>query len=62
MPRAFFTAVEEAAHRALRQGLHGWQVTGRLVTAALARAGTAVFEPLRGFLSPPSPASRPRRW
>jgi ribosomal protection tetracycline resistance protein len=32
MPPAFFTAVEETVHEALRQGLHGWQVTGCLVT------------------------------
>ena len=87
MPPAFFTAVEETVHSALRQGLHGWQVTGCLVTmthsgywprqshahgtfdksmsstagdfrnltplvvmAALAAAGTAVFEPLHRFL------------
>ncbi|HSZ43050.1 MAG TPA: translation factor GTPase family protein [Trebonia sp.] len=32
MPPAFFTAVEETVHEALREGLHGWQVTGCLVT------------------------------
>jgi ribosomal protection tetracycline resistance protein len=32
MPRAFFKAVEETVHEALRQGLHGWQVTDCTVT------------------------------
>jgi ribosomal protection tetracycline resistance protein len=32
MPYAFFAAVEETVHAALRQGLHGWQVTDVLVT------------------------------
>ena len=32
MPYAFFVAVEETVHAALRQGLHGWQVTDVLVT------------------------------
>jgi ribosomal protection tetracycline resistance protein len=32
MPYAFFVAVEEAVHAALRQGLHGWQVSDVLVT------------------------------
>ncbi len=32
MPYAFFAAVEETVHTALRQGLHGWQVTDVLVT------------------------------
>jgi len=32
MPPAFFKAVEETVHETLTQGLHGWQVTGCLVT------------------------------
>ena len=32
MPIAFFRAVEETLHEALRQGLHGWQVTDLTVT------------------------------
>jgi ribosomal protection tetracycline resistance protein len=32
MPRAFFTAVEETVHEALRQGLQGWQVIDCTVT------------------------------
>jgi ribosomal protection tetracycline resistance protein len=32
MPYAFFAAVEETVHAALRQGLRGWQVTDVLVT------------------------------
>jgi ribosomal protection tetracycline resistance protein len=32
MPFAFFTAVEETVTAALRQGLHGWQVTDCVVT------------------------------
>ncbi|HEX8008998.1 MAG TPA: GTP-binding protein, partial [Trebonia sp.] len=32
MPSAFFTAVEETVREALTQGVHGWQVTGCLVT------------------------------
>jgi ribosomal protection tetracycline resistance protein len=32
MPRAFFKSVEETVHEALRQGLHGWQVTDCTVT------------------------------
>ncbi len=32
MPRAFFKAVEETVHEALRLGLHGWQVTDCTVT------------------------------
>ena len=32
MPPAFFTAVEEAVHATLAQGLHGWQVTDCRVT------------------------------
>jgi ribosomal protection tetracycline resistance protein len=32
MPPAFFATVEETVHETLRQGLHGWQVTGALVT------------------------------
>jgi ribosomal protection tetracycline resistance protein len=32
MPPAFFKAVEETVHKTLTQGLHGWQVTGCLVT------------------------------
>ena len=32
MPRAFFAAVQESVHGALRQGLYGWQVTDCLVT------------------------------
>ncbi|MFC4858589.1 GTP-binding protein [Actinophytocola glycyrrhizae] len=32
MPYAFFVAVEETVHTALRQGLSGWQVTDVLVT------------------------------
>jgi ribosomal protection tetracycline resistance protein len=32
MPPAFFAAVEDTVHATLRQGLHGWQVTGCLVT------------------------------
>ena len=32
MPYAFFAAVEETVHSALRQGLHGWQVTDVVVT------------------------------
>ena len=46
MPSAFFTAVEETVTATLRQGLHGWQVTGlrrdddplRLLAAAEPRA------------------------
>jgi ribosomal protection tetracycline resistance protein len=32
MPPAFFTAVEETVRETLTQGIHGWQVTGCLVT------------------------------
>jgi ribosomal protection tetracycline resistance protein len=32
MPRAFFKAVEETVHEALRQGLNGWEVTDCVVT------------------------------
>jgi ribosomal protection tetracycline resistance protein len=32
LPLAFLRAVEETVHRTLRQGLHGWQVTGGTVT------------------------------
>jgi ribosomal protection tetracycline resistance protein len=32
MPLAFFKAVEETVHDALREGLHGWQVEGAVVT------------------------------
>jgi ribosomal protection tetracycline resistance protein len=32
MPVAFFKAVEETVHETLRQGIHGWQVTGVMVT------------------------------
>ena len=32
MPSAFFTAMEETVHDALRQGLHGWLVTDCVVT------------------------------
>ncbi|MEU5153668.1 translation factor GTPase family protein [Glycomyces sp. NPDC021274] len=32
MPFAFFKAVEETVHDALREGLHGWQVEGAAVT------------------------------
>ena len=32
MPQAFFAAVQETVHEALRQGLHGWQVTDCMVT------------------------------
>ena len=32
MPYAFFVAVEETVHDALRQGLHGWSVTDVVVT------------------------------
>jgi ribosomal protection tetracycline resistance protein len=32
LPLAFLRAVEETVHRTLRQGLHGWQVTGCTVT------------------------------
>jgi ribosomal protection tetracycline resistance protein len=32
MPPAFFAAVEDTVRATLRQGLHGWQVTGCLVT------------------------------
>jgi ribosomal protection tetracycline resistance protein len=86
MPYAFFTAVEETVRSALRQGVHGWEVTDVLVTmthagywarqshshgtfdksmsstagdfrnvtplvlmAALAAAGTRVYEPMHRF-------------
>ena len=86
MPFAFFTAVEETVHTALRQGIHGWAVTDVVVTmthagywarqshshgtfdksmsstagdfrnltplvltAALAAAGTQVYEPIHRF-------------
>jgi ribosomal protection tetracycline resistance protein len=32
MPYAFFAAVQQTVHEALRQGLHGWQVTDCAVT------------------------------
>jgi ribosomal protection tetracycline resistance protein len=32
LPYAFFVAVEETVHEALRQGIHGWQVTDCVVT------------------------------
>ncbi len=32
MPLAFFKAVEETVHAALRQGIHGWQVTDCTIT------------------------------
>jgi ribosomal protection tetracycline resistance protein len=37
MPPAFFKAVEETVHEALRQGLRGWQVTD--VTVTMIRSG-----------------------
>ncbi len=86
MPYAFFAAVEETVHAALRQGVHGWEVTDVVVTmthsgywarqshahgtfdksmsstagdfrnltplvlmAALAAAGTRVYEPMHRF-------------
>jgi ribosomal protection tetracycline resistance protein len=86
MPYAFFTAVEETVRSALRQGVHGWEVTDVVVTmthagywarqshshgtfdksmsstagdfrnltplvlmAALAAAGTRVYEPMHRF-------------
>jgi len=86
MPYAFFAAVEETVHSALRQGVHGWAVTDVVVTmthagywarqshshgtfdksmsstagdfrnltplvlmAALADAGTRVYEPMHRF-------------